>query len=138
MTTAIYAHPACQDHRPGRHHPERPSRIAAVLDGLEQAGIAGLEPRDAPGIDPALLELVHPSALVDHVLAPMGHDERRWIDGDTVMSAGSAEAALRAAGAVCDAIDSVMAGDVDNAFCAVRPNRCRGRAAIDGSRHRTG
>lgn len=92
-----------------------------MLDGLEQAGIAGLEPRDAPGIDPALLELVHPSALVDHVLAPMGHDERRWIDGDTVMSAGSAEAALRAAGAVCDAIDSVMAGDVDNAFCAVRP-----------------
>ena len=121
MTTAIYAHPACQDHRPGRLHPERPSRIAAVLDGLKNAGIAGLEPRDAPGIDPALLELVHPSALVDHVLAPMGHDERRWIDGDTVMSAGSAEAALRAAGAVCDAIDSVMAGDVDNAFCAVRP-----------------
>ncbi|MYF06930.1 MAG: histone deacetylase family protein, partial [Rhodospirillaceae bacterium] len=71
MTTAIYAHPACQDHRPGRHHPERPSRIAAVLDGLKEAGITGLEPRDAPGIDPALLELVHPAALVDHVLAPM-------------------------------------------------------------------
>ena len=51
----------------------------------------------------------------------MKDDGRRWIDGDTVMSAGSAEAALRAAGAVCDAIDSVMAGEIDNAFCAVRP-----------------
>ena len=121
MTTAIYAHPACLDHRPGRHHPERPSRIAAALDGLKEAEIAGLEPREAPGIDPALLQLVHPAALVDHVLTPMRGDERRWIDGDTVMSAGSAEAALRAAGAVCDAIDAVMAGDVDNAFCAVRP-----------------
>ena len=121
MTTAIYAHPACLDHRPGRHHPERPSRIAAVLDGLKDADIAGLERREAPGIDPAVLHLVHPSALVDHVLAPMKDDERRWIDGDTVMSAGSAEAALRAAGAVCDAIDSVMAGEIDNAFCAVRP-----------------
>ena len=92
-----------------------------MLDGLKEADIAGLERREAPGIDPALLHLVHPSALVDHVLAPMKDDERRWIDGDTVMSAGSAEAALRAAGAVCDAIDSVMAGEIDNAFCAVRP-----------------
>lgn len=121
MTTAIYTHPDCLNHRPGRHHPERPSRIAAALDGLKEAAIAGLEPREAPGIDPALLQLVHPSALVDRVLAPMRDDERRWIDGDTVMSAGSAEAALRAAGAVCDAIDAVMAGHIDNAFCAVRP-----------------
>ena len=92
-----------------------------MLDGLKQADIAGLERREAPGIDPALLHLVHPSALVDHVLAPIKENERRRIDGDTVMSAGSAEAALRAAGAVCAAIDSVMAGEIDNAFCAVRP-----------------
>ena len=92
-----------------------------MLDGLKEADIAGLERRVAPGIDPALLHLVHPSALVDHVLAPIKENERRRIDGDTVMSAGSAEAALRAAGAVCAAIDSVMAGEIDNAFCAVRP-----------------
>ncbi len=92
-----------------------------MLDGLKEADIAGLERREAPGIDPALLHLVHPSALVDHVLAPIKENERRRIDGDTVMSAGSAEAALRAAGAVCAAIDSVMAGEIDNAFCAVRP-----------------
>ena len=121
MTTAIYTHPACLNHRPGRHHPERPSRIAAVLDGLKEAEIAGLQPREAPGIDPAMLQLVHPSAMVDLVLAPLQGDERRRIDGDTAMSAGSAEAALRAAGAVCDAIDAVMGGDIDNAFCAVRP-----------------
>ena len=92
-----------------------------MLDGLKEADIAGLDRREAPRIDPALLHLVHPSALVDHVLAPIKENERRRIDGDTVMSAGSAEAALRAAGAVCAAIDSVMAGEIDNAFCAVRP-----------------
>ncbi len=121
MTTAIYAHPACLDHRPGRHHPERPARIAAVLDGLAKSGIPGLERREAPAIDPALLHPVHPPALVDRLLAPMRPDERRRIDADTIMSAGSAAAALRAAGAVCAAIDAVMAGEIDNAFCAVRP-----------------
>jgi acetoin utilization deacetylase AcuC-like enzyme len=43
------------------------------------------------------------------------------IDADTVLSAGSGEAALRAVGAVCAAVDAVMDGEATNAFCAVRP-----------------
>ncbi len=43
------------------------------------------------------------------------------IDADTVMSPGSGEAALRAAGAACAAVDAVLAGEAANAFCALRP-----------------
>ena len=43
------------------------------------------------------------------------------LDGDTVVSPKSGEAALRAAGAVIAAVDSVMAGEMTNAFCATRP-----------------
>ena len=43
------------------------------------------------------------------------------LDSDTMASPGSGKAALRAAGAVVLAIDMVMAGEVANAFCAVRP-----------------
>src|SRR3546814_4225470 len=43
------------------------------------------------------------------------------IDPDTYLAPGSGEAALRAAGAVVAAVDAVMAGEADNAFCAVRP-----------------
>jgi len=121
VTTAIYAHPAFLDHRPGLHHPERPARVDAILDGLKDLSNASLDFRQAPRIDPARLELVHPAALIDRLLAPMEEDDRRMIDGDTIMSAGSGHAALRAAGAVCDAIDHVVAGDLSNAFCAVRP-----------------
>lgn len=121
MTTAVYAHPACLDHRPGLHHPEQPSRIDAVLDALNDAALPNIDHREAPKIDPELIAAVHPPQLIDALLAPLDEDERRMIDGDTIMSGGSAEAALRAAGSVCAAVDAVMSGDIRNAFCAVRP-----------------
>lgn len=71
--------------------------------------------------DPGLLTLGHPPEFVDRILGmipPMG---RAMIDGDTVVSPGSREAALRAAGAAFAAVDAVAAGEAKNAFCAVRP-----------------
>ena len=52
--------------------------------------------------------------------APAGDEEVR-IDPDTVMSAGSLQAALRAAGAVCAAVDGALDARHSRAFCAVRP-----------------
>jgi acetoin utilization deacetylase AcuC-like enzyme len=67
----------------------------------------------------------HSQNHIDNVLGPLAAEAAReayvHLDPDTVMSAGSAEAALRAAGAVTDAVDLVMAGRLRNAFCAVRP-----------------
>lgn len=121
MTTAVFTHIACLEHEPGQFHPESPSRLAAVLDILNTERFAGLLWRDAPMIDPAVIELAHPASHVDWVLGvipPMG---RGAIDNDTLVSPGSREAALRAVGAVVAAVDAVVAGEVANAFCAVRP-----------------
>ena len=64
---------------------------------------------------------VHPPELIHHLLGAVPQKGHAMVDGDTILSPGSAEAALRAAGALCAAVDAVMAGDAKNAFCAVRP-----------------
>ncbi len=80
---------------------------------------------EAPAASRESLLRAHSPVLVDAVLGPLNDQARRQgrvaIDPDTVMSPGSAEAALRAAGAVCLAVDEVIAGNIRNAFCAVRP-----------------
>ncbi|MFO0995374.1 MAG: histone deacetylase family protein [Alphaproteobacteria bacterium] len=121
MTTFLYTHPACLDHDPGPHHPERPARLEAILKALEGPEFAALERREAPRADDRQIELVHPALFVQRLLGAVPHAGRARIDADTVMSPGSGEAALRAAGAVCAAVDAVAAGQARNAFCAVRP-----------------
>ncbi len=119
--TALFTHAACLAHAPGPGHPESPSRLRAVLDALDDDGFSALARFDAPDATREQLLRVHDAALVDAVLAPLPLGEQRRLDPDTVQSSGSAEAALRAAGAACAAVDAVMAGPVRRAFCAVRP-----------------
>ncbi len=108
-------------------HPESPARLKAVLGALEAEEFALLDRREAPRADIADIARVHPRAYIERVLAsiPPVHAEPddwyRALDGDTVVSPGSGEAALRAAGAAIAAVDAVMAGEVRNAFCAIRP-----------------
>jgi acetoin utilization deacetylase AcuC-like enzyme len=121
LTTLLFSHAACLDHDPGHGHPERPQRLVAILKALDAPEFAALVRRDAPMADPGLLTLGHPPEFVDRILGmipPMG---RAMIDGDTIVSPGSREAALRAAGAVFAAVDAVARGEAKNAFCAVRP-----------------
>ena len=121
MATLLYTHPACLDHVAGRGHPESPERLKAILAALEAPEFAGLIRREAPRAELALIERVHPADFVERQLAAVPRTGFAMIDGDTVLSPGSGEAALRAAGALCAAVDAVMAGEGDNAFCAVRP-----------------
>jgi len=121
MTTLFYSHDACIAHDPGPHHPEQPARLRAVLDALDDAAFAGLDRREAPLADIACIERVHDSGYVAATLASEPAEGRIHLDPDTAMSTGSAEAALRAAGALCAAVDAVVAGEGKNAFCAVRP-----------------
>jgi acetoin utilization deacetylase AcuC-like enzyme len=119
--TALFTHAACLEHAPGPGHPESPSRLRAVLAALDDPCLAALERLEAPRATREQLLRVHAAALVDAVLAPLPAGAQRRLDADTVQSPGSAEAALRAAGAACAAIDAVMDGSVRRAFCAVRP-----------------
>jgi acetoin utilization deacetylase AcuC-like enzyme len=121
MTTLLYTHPACLDHDPGRHHPESPARLRAVLAALEDPEFSDLERCEAPEVALEDLLRVHPEPHIRRVLGAVPRSGHVGIDADTILSPASGAAALRAAGAVCAAVDAVVAGQADNAFCAVRP-----------------
>ncbi len=121
MTTAFFTHPACLEHDTGPGHPERRQRLEAVLLALGEPEFAALDRHEAPRATLDQIARVHERAYVEDLLARV--PQRGWaaLDGDTAMSPGSGEAALRAAGALVAAIDLVMGGGAANAFCAVRP-----------------
>ncbi len=121
MTTRFYTHNACLLHDTGPGHPERIDRLRTVHTAVEADQFADLERREAPIAARESLELMHPGDHVDQVFAAVPQEGQRHLDPDTVVSPGSAEAALRAAGALVDAVDAVVTGRADNAFCAVRP-----------------
>jgi acetoin utilization deacetylase AcuC-like enzyme len=121
MTTILYTHPDCLAHDPGPYHPESPARLRAVLQALGGPDFARLVRREAPEAALDDIARVHPRPFVERLLAAVPKSGHAGIDADTVMSPASGRAALRAAGAVVAAVDAVMAGEGDNAFCAVRP-----------------
>ncbi len=121
MTTLLYTHPACLDHDPGQFHPESPARLQAVLEALDGPDFARLERREAPEAALDDIARVHPRSLVERLLTAVPQAGHVGIDADTILSPGSGRAALRAAGAVAAAVDAVIGGEADNAFCAVRP-----------------
>jgi acetoin utilization deacetylase AcuC-like enzyme len=115
----LYTHPACTRHDPGPGHAERPLRLVAVTEALRGA-FPTLEWFEAPCATRGQLLRVHEDALLALVLdTPV--ERAIALDPDTVLAPGSAEAALRAAGAGVAAVDAVMAADTRRAFCAVRP-----------------
>ena len=121
MTVALYTHMDMLDHRPGESHPERPERLRAVTDALSDSDLR-LMVRDAPPAEEGDLVRVHPQSYLDAIFAAAPRDGGVLrLDPDTVMSAGSLNAARRAAGAVVQAVRDVAAGEADRAFCAVRP-----------------
>ena len=114
----VYTHPDCLGHQPGEGHPESPARLAAVTGALRDA-FPALDWREAPLAAVEAIERVHAPELVAWVLSATGQSLR--LDADTVMSPGSAHAALRACGAAVAAVDAVLSGATRRAFCAVRP-----------------
>jgi acetoin utilization deacetylase AcuC-like enzyme len=117
----LYTHPACLQHDPGPGHPESPARLQAVLAALDHDRFAALDRVEAPRASRAALERVHAPAYVERLLANAPEEGVLRLDADTLMSPASAEAALRAAGAVVAAVDAVLNDHTQCAFCAVRP-----------------
>lgn len=120
MKTGLVYDPVYLKHDTGGH-PENSRRLEAIIAHLEQTG---LKPRLIPiRPRPATIKeltLVHDESHVAHVkkLAEQGGG---WLDADTVVSSGSYEAALYAAGGAMEAVAAVMGGEVGNAFALVRP-----------------
>ena len=120
MKVGLYDDPVFLEHDSGAGHPERPERLAALRDGLQREGLeARLElvvPRDATREE---LLRVHTPPHVAAVAATAGRTHR--FDPDTQAGPHSYAAALKAAGAVTDAVDRVLDGRLDRALCLVRP-----------------
>jgi acetoin utilization deacetylase AcuC-like enzyme len=120
MTRGVFiSHPASLDHETGTH-PECAARITAIEAQLEAAGWLGFERRSAPRIERELLEQVH---LREYVSALEAFCERGGgaIDADTIVSPGSWEAALRAAGGAVALVDELLRGSARTGFAAGRP-----------------
>ena len=116
----FYDDPVFGQHDAGPGHPERPERLEAVRRGLREGNLledlVPLPPR--PATREELLR-VHAGAHVDRVASAAGKPVR--LDPDTAMGPRSWDAATRASGAVVDAVDKVLDGALDRAFCSVRP-----------------
>ncbi|HEX5515120.1 MAG TPA: histone deacetylase family protein [Gammaproteobacteria bacterium] len=121
MTTWLITHPACLEHDTGPNHPESIARLQTVLSALEGPVFQFMQRQEAPQATIEQLARVHDRSYVERMLASLPAEDHAMLDNDTVVSPGSGEAALRAAGAVCLAVDAVMAGEAQRAFCAVRP-----------------
>ncbi|MBL0944413.1 MAG: histone deacetylase family protein [Hydrogenophaga sp.] len=129
--TGYFTHRACWQHEMGAGHPECPERLDAIEDRLLVTGLdAALERREATAAALADLELAHDRmhlaslrGLAEQLRDDMqaGGPSRAQVDPDTSMNPHSWDAILMAAGAAIDAVDAVMAGELANAFCAVRP-----------------
>jgi len=121
MTTLFLSHPAALGHQTPLGHPERADRVRAIERALEQERFATLVREQAPIAELEAIVRVHPQAYVESIRDMAPREGLVRVDADTVMSPGTYEAALRGAGGAVRAVDEVMAGQVSNAFVAMRP-----------------
>ena len=129
--TGYFTHPACRQHEMGPGHPECPARLDAIDDRLLISGVGdALEHRQAPPAPLADIGLAHSRnhiatlrGLTDTLLEEInaGGPTHAQVDPDTSLNIYTWDAALAAAGAALAATDAVLAGELENAFCAVRP-----------------
>lgn len=139
--TGYFIHKDCWKHEMGPGHPECPERLDAIEDRLLITGVGhALDRREAPLAALGEIELAHDRMLVaairglsdslaEDILA--GGPVHAQIDPDTSLNVHTWNAALRAAGAAIAATDAVLAGEMESAFCAVRPpghHACRNKA----------
>ncbi len=121
MTTALITHPDCLHHVTPKGHPESIARLQTVMAALAVPEFNTLMRVEAPLAERADILRAHSSDYFDRVQAAEPADGWAMLDADTHMCKDTFNAALRAAGANITAVDLVMAGRVDNAFCAIRP-----------------
>jgi acetoin utilization deacetylase AcuC-like enzyme len=120
-STLFISHPACLDHLTPSGHPERPDRLRAIEQALEDEKFQTLARERAPLAPLETVALCHPMDYAEAIREASPEQGMVRLDADTSMSSGSYEAALRAVGGGMMAVDEVMTGKSANAFVAVRP-----------------
>jgi acetoin utilization deacetylase AcuC-like enzyme len=120
--TGLIFDPAVSHHETGLGHPEQPARVAAVLHQLRDSQtLQRLQRVPARVAMEDELALAHDRGYIDLVRREVASKRGELSTGDTVISPRSFEAAKLAAGSVCAAVDAVFSGEIENAFCLIRP-----------------
>ena len=134
MRTAYITHDDCLKHDMGLDHPECPARMHAIKDQLIASGLLDcLSHYEAPKASKEQLARVHNSDYIDSIFHQSPQSGLMQIDDDTAMNPHTLSAALHAAGAVIKGVDLVMSGEMQNAFCNIRPpGHHAGRAGASG------
>ena len=122
MTVAYLTHPSSTQHEMGAHHPECPDRVRVIHDYLRGNGLLDfMREETAPAAARNVILRAHSAALLDELTAISPLQGYAGIDADTTMNPHTLEAVLHAAGAAVRAVDLVCTGEVQRAFCNVRP-----------------
>jgi len=122
LSTAFISHPDCHDHDTGEGHPENAMRLSAIEDRLLSSRISDfVRYLDAPEVSREQLLRAHTTQYLDMIDKVIPRHGYARLDPDTVISPGTLQAAKRAAGSVILAVDQLMSGEINNAFCSVRP-----------------
>jgi len=121
MTTLLVSQSNFDSHVTPAGHAERADRIRAVEAALAAERFSLLRRRVAPFGDLTLIELVHAPGYLHQLQEVRPPEGINRIDEDTFISPGSLDAVATALGGALSALDAVAMGEVDNAFCAIRP-----------------
>lgn len=122
MSCTLISHPQCLEHQMVEGHAERPERLSHLLAHLEATGLnQDLSHHTPAEASAAALAMAHPVSYIDHVRAASPAAGLIALDPDTQLGPGSLGAALRASGAVVDAVELVIHNPGTRVFCAVRP-----------------
>ena len=118
MIVNIYTHPIGLKHDTGPDHPEAPDRLRVLHELFAEKNWPAIPAREA---EMEWITRCHPMTYLDRLQDSLPDRGLVFLDNDTVLSSRSLDAALYAAGAVCQAVEDVAAGKTLRAFCAMRP-----------------
>ena len=121
MTTLLVSQPNFADHVTPQGHPERADRIRAVADALSRPRFDRLLRREAQSGDLMLAELVHDGRYLARLRDCRPAEGIGQLDADTFISSTSLATVATGLGGALAALDAVLLGEADNAFCAIRP-----------------
>jgi len=121
MKTGLITSDTYQNHNTGDGHPEKIDRVTAVIDNFKKLDNKNLIWKKPSKFNRSLLEITHNSDYIHFVESSFPKKGLSFLDGDTIISPGSKEAASDAVGSIITAIDGVHNKEFKNAFCAVRP-----------------
>lgn len=123
MSTPLVSQPNFADHVKPQGHPERAGRIGAIEEAMTRTRFDKMIRRDAPSGDLTLAELAHDGRYLARLRDARSSEGIGQLDPDTFIFADSVAVAATRLGGAMAALDAVLLGEVDNAFCSVRPGR---------------